>query len=374
METSFSASTLEAPNQERLQNYSDNIGFGVALNASQQEGKDAMVSRMAGYLNFAEDNGVNLADGATGGEIRSMTDLISADSGFQTKAQDLHQIFTDQFQNTLGVERIFKGKDINATGVDSHGEYGRDGDILRNEDGNANDSVDQDAIDFNDFTGRVITEAPLTAKPQGGGGGGYGGGGAGAASGDGGKGSEAGSAGAESGGNAGNAKEVTDDTVKPTPPSQSDQDGIDARNFWSFILSTFDLDGDGKISADEMQKGMSKLDKNNDGKLTKDELVEGGATEAQAASMMIGMDKDGDKEISLDGEKSEVSEFLIAANPDKNDLITEDEVASAIAPTLALNLNPLKDQISSDSDAITDDQVKGAMMASMVSIEDRVKR
>jgi EF hand len=312
METSFSASTLEAPNQERLQNYSDNIGFGIALNAEQQQGKDAMVSRMAGYLNFAEDNGVNLADGATGSEIRTMTDLISANKPFQAKLQKKHREF-DKIQNTLGFERIFKGKDINATGVDFHGEYDRNGDILTNENGNPNDSVDQDAIDFNDFTGRVITEAPLTAKPQGGGDGG-------------------------AGGNGGDGQKTKAANAKQdTAPKANDQSGMDERNFWAYILSTFDTDGDGVISADEMKIGMAKLDKNKDGKLTKDELLEGGFTEAKADSMLAGMDKDGDKQISLDGDKSEVSAFMTAANKDGKDGISKSEGNDAMAMIIASN-------------------------------------
>ncbi len=64
-----------------------------------------MVDRLSLFLNKAEDIGVNTGDGMRAMSICSFPTLSAATKGLQQQMQDLHQIYTDDFQNNIPKER-----------------------------------------------------------------------------------------------------------------------------------------------------------------------------------------------------------------------------------------------------------------------------
>ncbi len=112
---------LETANQQRVLNYQANLQQGVTLNPGAREGFEAMVDRLSLFLNKAEDIGVNTGDGMTGDEYLLVSNAVSSDKGLQQQMQDLHQIYTDDFQNNIPKEKLVNGEDIFANIADLHG-------------------------------------------------------------------------------------------------------------------------------------------------------------------------------------------------------------------------------------------------------------
>jgi EF hand len=321
---SFSVANLDVANQVRVENYAATLNRGVALNPEAREGAEAMVQRLTGFLNKAEDIGVNAGDGLTGDEYLLVSNAITQDPGLQRQLQDLHQTYTDDFQNNIPLQLNMNGEDVFANVADLHGEYGIQGRNTLNEDGNVNDTVDQAAADFNTTTGSVLN-GPLTAKPQGG------------EKAEGAKKAEGGEKKAEGGekkAEGGGEKKAEGGEKKAEGGSKSGGGAEDIMaSLWPFLMGLFDEDGDGKISPQEFMKGMAKLDKNKDGKLTKAELVAGGASQEQATKLMASMDKNGDESISLEGAKSEAETFVTAANVNGDKDLTKEELTTALKTT-----------------------------------------
>jgi hypothetical protein len=312
--------TLDAADQARVRNYAANLQQGLNLNPGAAEGFSAMVDRLSLFLNKAEDIGVNAGDGLTGDEYLLVSNAINSDPALQQQMQNLHQIYTDNFQNNIPKELLINGEDVFANVADLHGEYGLEGRNTLNEDGNINDTVDKAAADFNTLTDGVV-QGKLTDKAQGGGGAGGAGGGGG--------GQEANAAGADKDGAGETQASKTSDAGGDTSA------GGGLSDFWAALLGLLDEDGDGKISPEEFAKGMRKMDTNGDGELSKDELVAGGLSEEQADQMMTAMDANGGDSISLDGADSELDTFAADANVDGNEEITQAELGVLFAPATA---------------------------------------
>jgi hypothetical protein len=313
-------STLETANQVRVENYAANLQQGLNLNSSATEGFSAMVDRLSLFLNKAEDIGVNAGDGMTGDEYLLVSNAVNADSGLKQQLQDLHQIYTDDFQNDIPKEMLVNGQDLFANVADLHGEYGIEGRNTLNEDGNVNDTVDQAAADFNTLTDGVVngtlTDKAQEAEAAGG-----------AAGAEAGGGEETSAAGEETDGAGETGASETSDTA-----GGGGDEGGGLSSLWAALLGLFDKDGDGKISPEEFREGMAKLDTNGDGKLSKEELVAGGMSEEQASEMMTAMDGDGDGAISMEGADSELDTFMTELNADGDSEITQAELGELITP------------------------------------------
>ena len=108
------------------------------------------------------------------------------------------------------------------------------------------------------------------------------------------------------------------------------------------LMTALDLDGDGEISAseiDQSSKSLKKLDKNGDGKLTEDELrpngpggegrrrgPESGAGSDETVAQMMEFDTNKDGKLSKDELPERMRGIFARADADKDGFLTKDEL------------------------------------------------
>ena len=229
----------------------------------------------------AKTPGVNVQDGISGNEYLKVANSINDNPALKDKFQSI--------DTTAG----------NAA-PELFGQYGLEGRNLLDLNGKPAMTVDDAAASLNNRmkpSEQQQTEESQGAEAAGGGGCG-GAGGAGGAE-------KSGGAGGGCGG-AGGAGDLT--------------------SLFPFLLGLLDEDGDGKISPEEMAKGMAKMDSNKDGKISREELISAGASEDQADRLMASMDQNSDSSIALDGAGSEMQAFMSSANANGDLEISQDEL------------------------------------------------
>ena len=104
------------------------------------------------------------------------------------------------------------------------------------------------------------------------------------------------------------------------------------------IIAALDTDGDGELSAKEIDNAataLRTLDKNKDGKLTRDEFLPafrggergpGGPNSAEVVARMMAFDKNGDGKLSKDDLPERMQGILARADTNKDGFVDKDEL------------------------------------------------
>ena len=118
--------------------------------------------------------------------------------------------------------------------------------------------------------------------------------------------------------------------------------GPGGRGFQSPVIAALDTDGDGELSAKEIENAtvaLKKLDKNSDGKLTTEELrpagalggrggAFGGATPAERVTRIMAFDKDSDGKISKAELPENLQVMMDRADTNKDGFLDKAEVTA----------------------------------------------
>ena len=125
--------------------------------------------------------------------------------------------------------------------------------------------------------------------------------------------------------------------VLAQPPGQPGRGGSPGGGFPPLpILAALDADGDGELSAKEIDNSataLRTLDKNKDGKLTRDELLpavrEGGPAgpnPGELVARLMAFDKNGDGKLSKDELPERMRGLLARADSNKDGFVDKDEL------------------------------------------------
>jgi Ca2+-binding EF-hand superfamily protein len=120
------------------------------------------------------------------------------------------------------------------------------------------------------------------------------------------------------------------------PPGRMGRGGPPGGGGPSPVLAALDANGDGELSAKEIDNAaaaLRTLDKNKDGKLTRDELLpaprdggQGGPSPAELVTRMMALDKNGDGKLSKDELPERMRNLLERADVNKDGLVDKDEL------------------------------------------------
>ncbi len=130
-------------------------------------------------------------------------------------------------------------------------------------------------------------------------------------------------------------------SVPAQPPGRPGRGGPPGGGFPVLpIVAALDADGDGELSAREIDNAataLRTLDRNNDGKLTRDEYLpafreggQAGPNPAELVARMMAFDKNGDGKLSKDELPERMQGLLERADANKDGFVDKDELTKLV--------------------------------------------